>query len=44
LRAASATTKATQDMSRNLKTGLILATIALAFFIGVIIKQALLGS
>jgi len=30
-------------MSRNLKTGLILATIALAFFIGFIVKTALFG-
>jgi len=30
-------------MSRNLRTGLILATIALAFFIGFIVKQALFG-
>ncbi len=30
-------------MSRNLRTGLILATIALAFFVGIILKTALFG-
>lgn len=30
-------------MSRNLRTGLILATIALALFIGFIVKTALFG-
>lgn len=30
-------------MSRNAKTGLILATIALAFFLGIIAKFWLLG-
>lgn len=30
-------------MSRNAKTGLILATIALAFFLGIIAKYWLLG-
>ncbi|MDH4190677.1 MAG: cytochrome oxidase small assembly protein [Betaproteobacteria bacterium] len=31
-------------MSQNARTGLILATIALAFFVGLVVKQALLGS
>ncbi len=31
-------------MSRNLRTALILATIALAFFIGFVVKTALFGS
>jgi hypothetical protein len=43
LRDASATEREGQGMSRNLKTGLILATIALAFFIGFIVKTALFG-
>jgi hypothetical protein len=43
LRDANATKGARQGMSRNLKTGLILATIALAFFIGFIVKTALFG-
>ena len=30
-------------MSRNLRTALILATIALAFFVGFIVKTALFG-
>jgi hypothetical protein len=30
-------------MSRNAKTGLILATVALAFFVGIVIKYWFLG-